>query len=550
MRIVGVKTTHDGGVALIDDGKLIFSYEMEKLDNRERYSKIDDLGIIFGLLEEHGFTPADIDYFVFDGWYKTEKTLNWFGQEVGIKLAPYRRGLLSDDVFQEYSGKVLDLPYLSYTHYAGHVASGYCTSPFAKRGEGSYVLSWDAWMFPYLYFIDGVTGKARNLGVVFHLIGDSYFRLCQGFKPYDGPMPFPEPLSLAGKIMAFIANGTPQPEAIAHLDRLAGEAYEHAMAGHRAALDHFSQRDMGVAILEYMKARIRLEDGVVSDTDMLASVHAFLQEKLVAGLRDKLAGEAGEVRNLTIVGGCSLNIKWNTAVRESGLFDEIWVPPFPNDSGSAIGTASAAMMAHTAHRSLEWNVYSGPALKDAEVLDGWTAEKCSLEDLAKVLHEQGEPVVFLNGRAELGPRALGNRSILAPAVDARMKQVLNEAKRREDYRPVAPICLEHRAEEVFSPGTPDPYMLFEHQVRESWESRVPAIRHLDGTARLQTVSADQNPEIVTLLEAYEKLSGVPLLCNTSANLNGSGFFPDVQSAMQWGRVGRIWSDGVLYVKDA
>ncbi|MBT2896392.1 MULTISPECIES: carbamoyltransferase N-terminal domain-containing protein [unclassified Streptomyces] len=548
MRICGIKTTHDGGVALIENGKLIFSYEMEKLDNRERYSKIDDLGIVFGLLAEHGYAPGDIDHFVFDGWYKTKKILNWFGQEVEIELAPYRRGILGGDVFQEYSGKVLDLPYLSYTHYAGHVASGYCTSPFAKRGESSYVLSWDAWMFPYLYFIDGETGKARNLGTLFHLIGDSYFSLCQGFKPFDGPMKFPEPLSLAGKIMAYIANGTPHPDAIAHLNRLATEAYEQAMADHRTEEDHFSQRDMGVAVLEYMKPRIRLQDGAVTDVDMLASVHAFLQQKLLAGLQEKLSTETTGIRNLAIVGGCGLNIKWNSAIRDSGLVDEVWIPPFPNDSGSAIGTASAAMLARTEHRALEWDVHSGPTLKPVDILDGWSAKECSLEGLAKILHEQGRPVVFLNGRAELGPRALGHRSILAPAVDAGMKQVLNEAKSREDYRPVAPICLEHRAGEIFSPGTADPYMLFDHQVKDEWVSKVPAIRHLDGTARLQTVNAEQSPEIAQLLTAYERLSGIPLLCNTSANLNGSGFFPDVQSAMSWGRVSQIWSDSVLYTK--
>ncbi|WP_198358176.1 carbamoyltransferase N-terminal domain-containing protein [Streptomyces fildesensis] len=546
MRICGIKTTHDGGVALIDDGKLIFSYEMEKLDNRERFAKIDDLGIVFGLLAEHGYAPGDIDHFVFDGWYKTKKSLKWFGQEVEVTLAPYRRGLLGDDVFQEYSGTVVDLAYLSYTHYAGHVASGYATSPFARSGVGSYVLSWDAWMFPYLYFIDGETGKARNLGVLFHLIGDSYFSLCQGFKPFDGPMKFPEPLSLAGKIMAYIALGTPRAEAIMHLDGLSTEAYQHARADHRSDEDHFSQRDMGVDILEYMKPRVRLNG--VEDADMLASVHTFLQEKLLDGLKEKLATELDGTRNLTIVGGCGLNIKWNSAIRSSGLFDSVWIPPFPNDSGSAIGTACAAMLAHTEHRALDWDVYLGPALKEVRVLDGWTAEECPIEGLAKVLHEEGQPVVFLNGRAELGPRALGNRSILAPAVDAAMKQVLNEVKRREDYRPVAPICLEHRAEEIFAPGTPDPYMIFDHEVRESWVSRVPAIRHLDGTARLQTVNAEQNPDIARLLEAYEQLSGIPLLCNTSANLNGSGFFPDVESAMRWDRVGRVWSDGVLYSK--
>jgi carbamoyltransferase len=249
-----------------------------------------------------------------------------------------------------------------------------------------------------------------------------------------------------------------------------------------------------------------------------------------------------------VVGGCGLNIKWNSALRDSGVFDRVWVPPFPNDAGSALGTASAAMLTQTDRASLEWNVYSGPPLNAPEPLPSWEQQPCTVEELARILHEQDEPVVFLHGRAELGPRALGNRSILAPARSAKMKDLLNEYKERASYRPVAPICLEARAPEVFAPGSPDPYMLFDHEVRPEWADRVPAIRHLDGTARLQTVTADENPVVFELLTAYEALSGIPLLCNTSANFNGSGFFPDVRSAMEWGRIRLIWSDGTLYVR--
>lgn len=155
-------------------------------------------------------------------------------------------------------------------------------------------------------------------------------------------------------------------------------------------------------------------------------------------------------------------------------------------------------------------------------------------------------MVFLTGRAEPGPRTLGHHSILAPAVDPAMKDHLNDVKQREPYRPVAPVCLAHRASEVFAPDTADPYMLFDHDVRPRWRDRVPAVCHLDGSARIQTVTAEQEPTIFALLTAYEQLSGVPLLCNTSANPKGSGFVPDVRSAMDWGRIPQIWSDGRLY----
>jgi carbamoyltransferase len=129
-----------------------------------------------------------------------------------------------------------------------------------------------------------------------------------------------------------------------------------------------------------------------------------------------------------------------------------------------------------------------------------------------------------------------------------MKKLLNMIKGREDYRPVAPICLEEDAAEVFSPGSPDPYMLYEHIVRDGWKDKVPAICHLDGTARLQTVNREENAAIHELLGHYKKLSGVPLLCNTSANFNGRGFFPDVASVMVWDKVNFIWNDDKVFFK--
>jgi carbamoyltransferase len=101
---------------------------------------------------------------------------------------------------------------------------------------------------------------------------------------------------------------------------------------------------------------------------------------------------------------------------------------------------------------------------------------------------------------------------------------------------------------IFEPGTPDPYMLFDHKVKEEWREKIPAVVHLDNTARLQTVNRQQNETVYRILAEFRRITGVPLLCNTSANLNGSGFFPDLRSAQQWGKIPHIWSDNVLYIK--
>ncbi|MEL6537963.1 MAG: carbamoyltransferase C-terminal domain-containing protein, partial [Bacteroidota bacterium] len=267
-------------------------------------------------------------------------------------------------------------------------------------------------------------------------------------------------------------------------------------------------------------------------------------------LQKKIKRTGKTTRNLCMAGGCALNIKWNSAIRNAGFMDEVYVPPFPNDSGSALGMAILEYYRKTGKWDIDWSVYSGPAIEVGDLPAGWEEKDCSLQELAQLLHDTQEPVVFLNGNAELGPRALGNRSIIGAPGEEGMKGILNKIKQREAYRPVSPMCLEHRAPQIFEPGSPDPFMLFDHQIRPEWESKIRAVRHLDNSARLQTISEKHNFTILELLTEYEKISGIPVLCNTSANFKGTGFFPNVQSALEWNGTRFVWSNGILYTKKA
>ena len=543
MRILGIKTTHDGGAALVDGNQLVFSHEMEKYDNNPRYEKMVDLGRVVSMLRDHGYSGlSDVDRIVFDGWYKTHKIRRWHGLEVPLTLAPYRRGFLEDGLFTNFPGRVVDLEYSSYPHVGGHLAAAYCTRPFDDTSDHLFVLVWDAHMFPFLYRMDA-HGHPCSLGALFYLTGDVYTWAANVYSPFDGELQYPAVLGVAGKVMAYVATGTVQPRAIEVFESIYRQVVEHHL-GHEPP-DELLRWDKGEAICLDFCGRLRHSSIGLSDADMLTTLHAWIGEKLCLSLARALDSFSGS-RDLCIGGGVALNIKWNSQVRDSGVFDRVWVPPFPNDSGSALGAACCEMVLTTGETRLRWNVYSGQRLNPVEPLAGWRRRVCSLAELAAILHDRQEPVVFLTGRAELGPRALGNRSVLAPPTAA-MKARLNTAKRREWYRPIAPVCLEHRARDVFDPGTPDPYMLFDHAVRHLWQERVPAVRHLDGTARLQTVSKDQNPALFELLSAWEALTGIPLLCNTSANFEHCGFFCDVQSAMRWGEVPLIWSEGSLYM---
>ena len=276
-----------------------------------------------------------------------------------------------------------------------------------------------------------------------------------------------------------------------------------------------------------------------SDADIMASLHEFLIKAIVCEL------ETTSCDNLILSGGCALNIKMNSAIRNSGLFKTIWVPPFPNDSGSAIGCAKYPEFVAGNH-ALKWDVYSGPRIKVGRIDSSVIQRKCSVSELAHIIYSINGFVVVLHKRAELGPRALGHRSLFARADHEGNKSLLNAAKGREEWRPVAPICLLEDAKEIFDPGIEDKYMLFDHKVRPEELGQFPAIEHMDGTARLQTVDIDDSPFVFELLTEYKKLSGTGMLCNTSANFAGNGFFPDVVSALEWGAK-LVWSNNILYI---
>jgi carbamoyltransferase len=558
MRICGLKLTHDGAIALIEGNRLVFSVEMEKLNNHPRYKDIEETAVIEKVLQDYGYDLSAVDFFVVDGWGGTDQDAlaiqprleigtnhNWLsiysnGEPLKLGVAPYEEKSLKHDITQTWQLSGLKIgrqtfDYQSYLHGAGHLMGTYCSSPFAQKGESSYILVWDGGMYPRLYYFDVQKKQVENFGPIFLLIGNIYTIFSQYFGPFKVQGNFAKDnLSTAGKVMAYIALGKVRRELFDDFDKIYVGSYDVPM---------------GFANLFANEFKKMLGGRPYADEDILHTFHVYLEELLIKKLEKKVKRYPRESRNLCMSGGCALNIKWNSAIRNRGLFKEVYVPPFPNDSGSAVGAACCAMIKETGHIALEWTVYSGPPAVKKPPPPGWYSKECSIEELAVLLHRTNEPVVFLHGRAELGPRALGNRSILASPVSPNMKDLLNKIKKREFYRPVSPICLEQQAPRIFEPGSRDPYMLFDHKVKSGWQDKIPAVLHLDGTARLQTISSQDNAVVTRLLSEYERISGIPLLCNTSANFKGCGFFPDVFSAAQWGGTNYIWCEQTLYEKE-
>lgn len=543
MTFCGLKLTHDGSVALIKDNTLIFSYEVEKFNNNKRYSEIQNLSFVEQVLKQNNYVLEDVDKFVVDGWAglkESELKLYSNSDELFLLVAPYRETLLSADSLKTYYGKGLSISdktydYTSYMHSTTHILSSYCTSPFSENKEPSYVLVYDGGMYPRLYFFDPANSILENLGPIFMFIGNIYSLFALHFDPFfkTGKGPRIDDLSIAGKVMAYIAVGQIRDELLEQFNLTYKKLFSPSMEFNWK----FSQ-----------EIKLYVDKHNIPHEDAIASFHYYMERLLVSSLETSTKKHGKKTRNFCFVGGCSLNIKWNSAIRESGVFDNIYVSPFTNDTGSAIGAACCGMYKQTGNLHLKWSVYSGPEVIQNEPSNGWTKRSCNISELAKIIHTTNEPVVLLNGKAELGPRALGNRSIIAVAVKPEMKDHLNAIKKRESYRPVSPICIEERAPDIFSPGFRDPYMLFDHILRQEWAERIPAIRHLDGTARLQTVNRDDNELVYDLLLEYEKLSGIPVLCNTSANFLGCGFFPDVHSATEWNGTKYVWCNEIIYEK--
>ena len=546
--VCGLKLTHDGTIAVVEGGRLIFSTEIEKVNGNARHCAIGKSDRIITALESFGYSTEDVRTFVIDGWGlanvgaasgkpKGERsstvTIEDEGTIHSLAVSRYREASADDDItrLRGFSGLPLQgrsFNYLSSYHVTGHILAAYSTSTFALDETDCHVLAWDGGIYPSLYLVKASERRIDCLGPLFRMFGDAYSDFAGRFTPFVHEKH--DELTIAGKVMAYIALGRTRPE-IMQLLKGPGK------------LLNDGGRPYASKLADYLKESLQCAG--FADEDFMRSFHDYVEGLLCATLERRFRHQPQSTRGLCITGGCGLNIKWNSAIRSMGLFSAVHVPPFPNDSGSAIGAAVAHSFANNGPIALEWSVYSGPALIDGSSAD-WDRSACSIQDLAALLYKSNEPVVVLQGRAELGPRALGNRSIVASPVSADMKSVLNRIKNREHYRPVAPMCLESDARAIFDPGLPDPYMLFEHRVRPAWKDRLPAIMHLDGTARLQTVTSESNPALAALLTEFRAQSGIPVLCNTSANCPGAGFFPDVHSACKWGKTNYVWSVGVLY----
>jgi carbamoyltransferase len=281
----------------------------------------------------------------------------------------------------------------------------------------------------------------------------------------------------------------------------------------------------------------RGEDGwCQDDADLAASVQLILEESLLA-LARWLHEKTGE-RALTMAGGVALNCVANSRIAAEAGFDDVWVQPAAGDAGTALGAALSVAAALGDRPAPFTTAALGRSWADEDIaaalhtaLIPFSRPDDLAGELADVLVHDGL-VALVQGRSEWGPRALGHRSLLANPARAENLVRLNDVKGREQFRPVAPMVLADRAADIFDGPLPSPYMLFTHRVRDEWRDRIPAVVHVDGTARIQTIDPTDEPLVAGILERLEQRTGVPVCVNTSLNTGGRPMVDSPRDALE------------------
>ena len=471
----------------------MFSIEAEKNSNY-RHSAIS----VAEVLDAVGDLSSIPDVICMSGWWPRDHYEYLHGSH---RNGGYR-GVSSASAIMD-KGRLLRgrTDYFSSSHERSHLLCAFGMSALPK-GTDCYALVWEGEMGSF-YNIDSEL-NITLIADVLNQPGNRYgllYGLADPTFPKDGPYPR---ASDAGKLMAlasFSTRSTPTKEEKELLRFLLDGPY-------RKLSDHDCLAKVPYLNVGLDDPEFRNFAGIYSDA-IFDVFHHFARTNLVGG------------RPLVIAGGCGLNCDWNTKWKETGLFSEIFVPPVANDSGSAIGTAIDAQFRHTGNPKIDWDVYSGLSFRTNCAIDFGKYDVYE-KDNDRVADMLAHDLIlgWAHGRFEIGPRALGNRSILAAPFRDETRVRLNEIKQREQFRPIAPVCLRDDAEKWFGCDHESPHMLYTY-LATTGELR--AVTHVNGTARLQTVTSATNNDLYGLLVAFKACTGYGVLCNTSLNFNGKGF---------------------------
>jgi carbamoyltransferase len=550
MYILGLNAYHpDSSAAIIKDGKLIAAAEEERFLRIKHWAGFPKEAIGY-CLRQADIGLVDVNYIALNrdpraNIYKKIAFTLLHNPSLALiqnRLSNIMKiNVIKKTLCKEFnvSRRALKAKAVKVEHHRAHLASAFFVSPFEK----AVTVSLDGFGdFTSCMMARGIGNRLAVLDVVNfpHSLGLFYTALTQylGFNNYGDEY----------KVMGLAAYGKP-----AHIDRL-GEILMLNPAGYALNLRYFSfykTRNLMLwnntepvlgkvyskkLVKKFGPARKPDEEINTYHCDLAASVQA-MYEKVFFHILNYIYEITG-ISNLCLAGGCALNSVANAKILDRTPFKEFYIQPGSSDAGGSLGAAYYLyhQILHHKREFVMKDAFWGPDFVEndyAEAIREHIIEldkhKCTIDrieetdellKLSAQLIAQGKIVGWFQGRMEWGPRALGNRSILADPRKAECKQILNQrVKRREEFRPFALSVLLERVGEYFEKYYPDPFMISVYPVREDKRSVIPAVIHVNGTARLQTVSQEANPLFWRLLKEFEKITGVGVLLNTSFNEN-------------------------------
>jgi len=563
MKILGISALyHDSAAALVVDGSIVAAAQEERFSRKKHDPGFPRHAIDY-CLEQGGVSPADLDSVVFydKPFLKFERLLETYlmfapsgytsfrmAMPLWIREKLFQKNFLQNELKQLDPSQDWTRKLLFTEHHLSHAASAFFPSPF----DEAVVLTMDGvgeWATTSV-----AHGKGNSLKILKeihfpHSLGLLYsaFTYYTGFKVNSGEY----------KLMGLAPYGEP---------KYAAKIFEHLVdvkpdGSFRLNLDYFdyctglTMTNQRFHKLFGLPPRHPSELLTQQHMDLAASIQAVLEEIMLRMTR-ALAAESG-IPNLCMAGGVALNCVANGKILRDGHFKNLWIQPASGDAGGALGAALAGYhQFHQQPRQAQSTTdpmrgsYLGPEFSQDDIENRLRsvgarftilADEDELAAASACTLSQGKALGWFQGRMEFGPRALGARSILGDARSPSMQSVLNlKVKFRESFRPFAPSVLRERVSEYFDLDTDSPYMLLVADVVEAHRrvmteeeqqlfglaklkvprSDIPAVTHVDYSARIQTVHQETNPRYHALLQAFERLTGCPVIVNTSFNVRG------------------------------
>lgn len=529
--VLGLNYGHDGAAAVVRDGRLVSAVSLERISRRKKESGVTR-DLVAYALELAGVTFSDVSAVALAAFIPSARNpiplFKVGGEEITGTVFDLFGGETSFRLEAQVEGR--RVPAFFINHHIAHCASAFFTSPF----ERAACLSVDASMVRPEACSVMAYGEREDL---------RYLR-CPGIMIGNAYSVFTEKLGLgpgltkAGTLMGLAPYGKANIAALTRWREFGASWYERlAQESDRLFIDQMWSALSGEA--PHVTFPPSMSDSPRAQ-EIAASIQYVFEQTMLAQAqrlyRDTVTFSDG---NLCLSGGSFLNSETNMLIKRESGFSDLHLFPGCGDDGTAVG--SALFVAHTLGRLPRQRytaadlMYLGRAYPTPPELLG--APRADPEEIARLLAE-GKIVAVCHGRGEFGPRALGNRSLLADPRRADMRDRINfTVKRREWFRPFAPAVLTEHRHAWFELDGESPFMLLISKVKQP--ERIPAVAHIDGTARVQTVAERDNPFFHSIISAFHRLTGVPVLLNTSLNGNGEPLAESPADALRFFNEGTI-----------